>query len=73
MKSIDKEIAGLEAAGPKFMKGLDDANIRPAIIVLAKTVRSLDRTSGRLAFVNVLLFGVAVAIGAVQLWVMLRH
>jgi hypothetical protein len=64
---LDQELQKLEAAGPNMMKGLQDANIRPALLLLVKAVRRLDVTSSNLARVNVALTIVIVVLTVVQI------
>jgi hypothetical protein len=70
---LDQQLEKLEAQGARLMKGLDDANVRSAVILLAKAVLRLDTTSSRLAKVNIWLTVVIALLGVLQLAVMLFH
>jgi hypothetical protein len=70
---LDQELQKLDAQGPNMMKGLQDANIRPALILLVKAVRRLDVTSNKLARVNLFLTIVIVVLTVVQIVLTLFH
>jgi len=65
----------IETANPqKYIKGVGgfDPNATWALALLGKSVIRLDRTSSRLAIVNIVLTVVIVAIGVVQVVLMFK-
>jgi hypothetical protein len=70
---LDQDLKKLKAEGPKFVKGLEDANVRPAIILLAEAVRRLDVTSSKLAKVNLGLTIMIVILTVVQIALTVCH
>ena len=70
---LDRQVEKLEAQGPRFVSRLSDANVLQAVILLTKAVLQLDKTSSRLAKVNISLTIVVVALAGIQLAVILLH
>jgi len=70
---LDQELKKLKAEGPRFVKSLEDANVRPAILLLVEAVRRLDVTSSRLATVNIILTIMIVILTVVQIALTLCH
>jgi len=70
---LDQDLKRLKDEGPKFVKDLEDANVRPAIILLAEAVRRLDVTSSKLAKVNLGLTVMIVILTVVQIALTVYH
>jgi len=67
-REFDRFIVGPGGAQANF----GDARVTSAIGYLGKAVLKLDRTSSRLAVVNIVLTAVILAVGVVQIYLMLR-
>jgi hypothetical protein len=73
MDEIDKELEKLLDRTPlQSYTAWDSANILRGIILLTKSVRTLDRTSSRLATIYIWLTVILGIIGIVQIVLMLR-
>ena len=70
---LEEALRKLQQRGPDLYKGgWTDMNVRPSILLLTEAVLRLDKTSTRLARVNIALTIALAVIGILQIYLMAR-